>query len=67
MRCWVEGRKADVGGAKGEEVGFRDASGRVCLPGVEGSSEEMVDGGAVVAVVVVVACTSRLSASYGDG
>ncbi len=53
-----------MGGAKGEEVGVRDASGRVCLPGVEGSSEEMVDGGAVV---VVVACTSRLSASYGDG
>lgn len=54
-----------MGGAKGEDVGVRDMSGRVCLPGVEGSSEEMVEGGA--AVTVVVACTSRLSASYGDG
>ena len=54
FRCWVEGWKADVGGAKGEEVGVRDMSGSFCLPpGVEGRSEELVDGGAPVALMLV--------------
>ncbi len=58
LRCCVEGRKAEMGGAKGEEVGVSDMSGSFCFPGVDGRSEDDVDSGASVAVVPWTSCLS---------